>query len=368
MIVSNIKLIEWYKEHIKKKEYPIEDIVLKLGEKLKENNYEGIDVNKNYSKRNLSTVYAFCSNGWINLYKISNKKTYLAEAENCVQKILEMQTDEGVWLFPYAFRKNPPNFVYACENFMTLNALLKYYIEVEESLQIKNSIFKALKAITNKVGYTKEGCFFYSPTDKIKVPNISSMAASIFSRAGFLFKKKEFIKKAILFSNYCIKNQNADGGYRYFEENEMVYLPYHALEIWELIDANHILKSQELEQSIERALNYLKKYLSAYGYISKSNELRRRISKILFKTPLWSAKAFLKYNDIHKCNKHFKAAVTLFKIPKSFQFFYYLNEIKFNGKPIFYFPDFDSIFLRYNASCFDIGSEIFRYKYFNKGG
>jgi len=360
-MINAKKLFLWYKNKgTEKKEHDIEQIILELGKELKNSNYEGIDVNKSYPRTVLSTGYGFCCNGWINLYKIYGRKKYLNEAEKCIERILDMQTEEGLWLFPYPFEGKSPDIAYACENFMTLDSLLKFYVEIEELSLIKNSVFKAIEAMIKKMGYTKHGCFFYSPGDKIRVPNISSMAASIFSKVGQLFQKKEYIEKAVLFSSYCTKNQNLDGGFRYFEENKMVYIPYHALELWELTETNLILKNRELDQSIQRALNYLKSYLLSFNYMSKTDEIKMRILPLLFKTPLWSAKAFLRSNDMYECNTHFTSAITLFKIPHSSEFFYYLYGVRINNKLLFYLPDFDSIFLRYNASCFEIGSEILR--------
>ncbi|MEM2914917.1 MAG: hypothetical protein QXH91_05925, partial [Candidatus Bathyarchaeia archaeon] len=76
-----------------------------------------------------------------------------------------------------------------------------------------------------------------------------------------------------------------------------------------------------------------------------------------FKTPLWGAKAYLAYGDYKKAFIHFRNAINLFKVPSENCYFYYIRKLSLGGINLHY-PVINSIFIRYNASCFEIGSAL----------
>lgn len=334
--------------------------ILSLGSWLENKHYKGIDVSIKNPPKEISSTIAFSCIGWINFYLKYGEKDYLIKAENCLLKLLRMKSDEDLWLFPYKFRDNPPNFPYSCENFMTLNALFYYMDKIRKREDIVENIERTLNSMLNRIEYTQNGCFYYSPRDKIKVPNISSMAANIFAKAYLIYNDNSYLEKAHLFANYCIKNQRDDGGYNYFSNQKMVYIPYHALEIWELLEANRIIKSSELKKSINKAIDFIREYYNKNHYFSCDTHSRSVIKKftILFKTPLWMAKAFLMAGDYHFALKHYKKSIKLFRVSNNSPYYFYLLKIFKLGPFKFSRPQISSIFIRYNASCFEIGSRF----------
>jgi len=360
MLVSN--MLKWYKNQlfrsIKQSELSLEEIkaaVLNLGNWLKDQRYKGKDVSITNSPERISTSYSFSLIGWMNLYKLYGKEFYLEEAKHCLHKILEEQQPDGEWLFPYKFRNNPAYFPYACENFMTLESLLSWWHDIEQRSDISKSIEKNLMFLRDYVGYSR-GAFWYSPTDKIKVPNVSSMAANVFGKAYILFNDKNYLRYTIDFVNYCISNQTPKGAFPYFEGKHKVYIPYHALEIWELKEANMIINSKKVNEALRKATEYLTHHFQVYSY--SSYNVLSIFSIYMLKTPLWAAKAYLAMGDFLSALKHFSRAVYLFEVPRKPYFFNYIEcfLIKQNAIPLR--PILSSVFIRYNASCFEIGSRL----------
>jgi len=340
------ELLLWYVNRLCKDalgDQEIEQRILGLGQWLKDRNYVGIDVRADYGPQEISTVPAFALMGWLNLYLATEKAFYLQEAEHCLDLLLASQTPEGGWRFPYPFRDNPPGFFYACENFMTVRALLYYCEQAEPHSLILKSIQKALAFLLQEIGH-QGGLFWYSKADRIRVPNISSMAANVFARASQLLGDAHFSKLAREFAYYCLKTQSKDGAYPYFEAQEMVYLPYHALEIWELSEANEILSLPELDQSTNHALEYLREYLDRWQYRSMSMSRGRRQTWLL-KTPLWIAKAFQSKRQLSEAQVHLDQALRIFWHPVQRACFYQLRRVSMGPLTLEY-PLLDSLFIR----------------------
>jgi len=353
-------MLKWYKtellrEHIKLDLEDIKVVTLNLGNWLKEQSYIGRDVRATNPPKEISTVYSFSLIAWINLYKLYGKELFLQEAKHCLDRIIKEQQSSGEWLFPYEFRSNPAYFPYACENFMTVKSLFSYWNRIEQRKDIAESINKNLIFLLNHIGCNK-GVFWYSPTDKIKVPNISSMAANIFAKAYILFNDVSYLKNAEMFTNYCIANQNVNGSFPYFEGESLVYIPYHELEIWELKEANFIMNNKKIEASLTKAIKYLTDHFREHSYTSNNLD-RKFLTTIMFKTPLWATKAYLAMNDYFSALKHF-ARSRLFQVPRKPYFFNYVTGVSLKNTIIPLWPNFSSVFMRYNASCFEIGSQI----------
>lgn len=358
-MTSVMNLIKWYRARLSGGQRlslrGIRARVINLGNWLKERNYIGFDVRADAPPREISTVYGFGLNGWINLYRLSGQEAFLREAEACLERLLATQTLEGVWLFPYPFRNNSANFPYACENFMTLRALFYYWEHVERSPRVVQSIQVCMDFLIESIGY-EGGIFWYSSADRIKVPNISSMAANAFARAYLVLGDGRYIKQAKIFADYCVDKQSSDGAYPYFEGKDMVYVPYHALETWELQEANDVIKSDRIEKSTNQAMIYLTDCFRTRGYTSYSTGRSIRHT-YLFKTPLWGAKAYLSKRDLTSASKHLGRALSIFQSPGRACYFYILRRIGVTGLALEY-PVLCSTFIRYNASCFEIGTSL----------
>ncbi len=333
----------------------ITERVLALSDWLRQRDYIGYDVRVGNPPRTMSTVLGSCLMGWINLYRLSSEDRYLREGEQCLERILAMQRPEGSWLFPYRFRSNPADFPYACENFMTLRALFHYMDHIGTDERVVRSVRLALDFLVDSIGY-EGGVFWYSSADKIRVPNISSMASNAFARATLLFDEDRYLKQARVFAEYCVESQGSNGAYPYYVDDPMVYIPYHALETWELQEANEVIHSDEILASTSRARDYLDSYLRLHGYASYNTDIGRR-QRQLFKTPLWIAKAFLAKEDYVRALEHFARALTIFRVPGKAYYFYILYRICLAGL-IVECPILPSAFIRYNASCFEIGSSL----------
>jgi tetratricopeptide (TPR) repeat protein len=239
---------------------------------------------------------------------------------------------------------------------MTVRSLFYYLEHVGHNERVIEAIDKNLHFLKTSIGY-KDGVFWYSAADKIKVPNISSMAANAFARASRVLGNTEYLQLAKEFFNYCVDQQHPDGGYSYFEGEEMVYMPYHALEIWELQEANELLYNDRAEDSLKKATEYLTNFFATHGYDSTNIKKKGQLPIILFKTPLWGAKAFVSRGNYSQALKHYKSALRFFSIPRQPYYFYLLKEMKI-WKKTHQNPVWESQFIRYNASCFEIGSRI----------
>lgn len=355
------RLIGWYRarRHERKDEAAgIEEKVLQLGEWLKGRDYKGADVDVWNPWTRLSTTYGFSLIGWLNLYGRYANERYLAEAEHCLDRLLSLQGADGSWLFPYAFGGNPSNFPYACENFMTLRALFRYCEEIGPERAVAQRINKALKFMTENIGYD-DGIFWYSPSHRYieEIPNISSMAASTFAKAYLMLNDSKFLKRAQEFATYCVSKQTEEGAFVYLAGEDTVYVPYHALEVSELKEANEILERKNIAKAIAAGVAYLGRHFQQYHYSSHNTD--RGISVVLFKTPLWMARAYLVCESLQTAVRHYKNAIDLFAIPDEPHYFSMVLQVRLGGRG-FYYPALRSSFMRYNASCFEIGSELLR--------
>ncbi len=331
--------------------------ILDIGYSLTQKKYIGYDVNVRYPAKLISTVLSLSLVGWLNLFSIEKNEEYLQYANNCIDQLLTHQLDDGSWLFPYAFRNNPPEFPYSCENFMTVRPLI-YALDfpINNRNKVRAAVRKNLSFLIENIGY-QDGLFWYSKSDHIEVPNISSMASNTFAHASALFRDKGYLDLAYSFAKYCIKNQADDGSYPYFANQSMVYIPYHALEIWELIEANEFLKLNEVESSVENAISFLHNFIEKHGFYSKFPKKGFRHS-ILLKTYIWSAKASLIYGDIERGTKYYLKGLNKFLLPENDVFY----QIKEYDLVLFSFqiPKHKTKFIRYLASLFEIGTILIR--------
>jgi hypothetical protein len=320
-----------------------------LGDWLEAQDYVGIDVKPNHPPRFMATVPASALIGWLNLADVEGDAAYRRKADVGLQRILNDQKADGCWLFPYRFRKNPPDFPYACENFMTIEALMAYAARIEKTDRLLASIDQALQFLLNRVG-DENGAFYYSPADKIRIPNISSMAARVFAEAAALLGKPEYAERAIRFARYCVSQQAPDGSYPYMEGASEVSVPYHALEIWELAEANRRFNDPEIARSLAEAIRFLGRTLAENGYAYFYPAKNRAA---VLKAPIWSAKAFLSMGLLDQALAHFWRGLELFGVPGAGHYFYLLQDI--HG---FRFPRLDTPYVRYNASTMEIGTSL----------
>jgi hypothetical protein len=347
--------LRWWAQQAK----PIDAVALRgqllaLGEWLHDSDYVGHDVRPTYLPAAISTVPALAMLGWINLQRLTGEARYEARARACWQRLLDTQTDDGVWPFPYAFRRNPPGHVYACETLMTLRALLDYHKRLSADAETLVRVRAGVEYLLREVGH-EGGVFWYSATDHIRVPNISSMAANVLARAGRLLGRDQWLALASELAGYCVAQQRADGAYPYEEGAPRVYIPYHALETWELTEANALLGDPLLAASTERALVYLGVALRA-GYRSYDDDHDGR-RQFLFKTPIWSAKAFLTMGELATARGHLLRAMRRHRAPGAPYYLYLLNRRRLGPLTITY-PSLRSDYMRYNASCFEIGTRL----------
>lgn len=328
--------------------------LLALGQWLHGMDYVGHDVRVEYPPREISTVPAFGMMGWINLHRLTGCEAYLEKARYCLSRLFATQTPQGSWPFPYPFRNNPPGFVYSCESFMTLRALLCYHEHLAPEAEIIQRVERAIRYLLSHIGH-EDGVFWYSAADHIRVPNISSMAANVLARAALLTSNGEWSKLARSLAGYCLEQQREDGAYPYVEGHPRVYLPYHALETWELAEANEVLQEEAIAASTDRAMVFLTRVLQV-GYRSYDDDHDGR-RQYLFKTPLWSAKAYLIHGDCATARRHLMPAMRLYRYPGQSYCFYRLNRRRL-GPLLIEYPSFRSNFARYNASCFEIGTRL----------
>lgn len=363
MISKSLRLIDtvrWYSAQFGYFETKYDNFILKtikLGEWLRKCNYIGIDVSNKNPPRLISTVPAFAMLGWLNLADFCNNELFLGFAKNCLDILLHEQIEEGCWLFPYKFRNNPEGFAYSCENFMTIECMMEYWRRMDKPEYIRQSVAKALKYLLERIGH-RDGTFWYSSADKIYVPNISSMAARVFAEASKIYENPVYFELAKIFVGYCISQQTCNGAYPYFQDKPMVYIPYHALEIWELYEANKVLQDQLVDKSLRQAIDYLRLFIERNGYVSH-DPLSSKAQ--LMKTPVWVAKSFLVNGFIKEAKKHLFHGLRLFEVPgRTAHYFYRLEN--FMGLML---PSLDTCFIRYNSSAFEISTFLLRQLYGN---
>lgn len=324
---------------------PMSQRAFRLGEWLDQHHYCGIDVAAHYPASRISTVSAFAMVGWLNLADLTKNEVYRRKAEACLELVLEDQTAQGCWLFPYPFRKNAKDYPYSCENFMTLECLIQYANRTGQKDRASASVQKAIGYLLDYVGHDR-GAFYYSAADKIRVPNISSMAARVFAESAALLQQPDHLELARTFARYCIGQQEDDGGYPYYEGQLEVCVPYHALETWELWEANKRLNDPAVAESVARAVQFLRRTLAQQGYATFAPSRGR---SQVFKTAIWSAKAFLTTGFLEEAGRHLAYGLTRHSIPETGGYFYLLRS--FFGMPM---PIFSTPFIRYNASAFEI--------------
>lgn len=344
--------VRWYARRLRPDRSSYDHLLTRavgLGMWLRKCDYTGIDVSVDNPPKAISTVPALAMVGWLNLCDITGDKFYRDQADECLGRILAEQTEEGCWLFPYRFRDNPAGFPYSCENFMTIECLMDYWNLAENSPPVLRSLEKGLAYLLEAVG-NEGGIFWYSARDRIRVPNISSMAARAFATGSQMIGNPEYLRLAEVFAEYCISQQSENGGYPYLQDDPRVYVPYHALEIWELAEANKVLRNPNLARSIRRAVTYLLSFINRNGYESWDPVSP---GTFLMKTPVWSAKALLAADMVQAAFRHLTRGLEVFRVPAQDSYFYILSTFRAIKVPVF-----DSCFIRYNASTFEVCTSL----------
>ncbi|MFC2078041.1 hypothetical protein ACFLTM_04460 [Candidatus Bipolaricaulota bacterium] len=146
---------------------------------------------------------------------------------------------------------------------------------------------------------------------------------------------------------YCVMTQAPNGAYPYFDGDDMVYIPYHALQIWHLCIASRQLWG-ETHPSITRAVDYVQRFVRRNSYAPTN----KKKSPWIAKTPLWIAMALLKAGQGQAALRHYCAALALFWNPKRSALFYTLDVQPRLRRRV------DSVYPRYVASAFEIGSTL----------
>jgi len=354
-----VRTIQWHLSQLQPRSSFADDellqILLDLGEWLHQRDYRGPELASSAPHHQLSTSLAFSLAGWLNLHRLLGESRYLERAGYCLTRILEAQTSAGTWLFPYPFRNNPADFPYSCENLMTLRALLSYATTVGETQEIAISIRAGLDFMEQEIGF-EHGIVWYSSADHIIVPNVSSLAANVYARAARLFSEGPLLDRAREFAGSCVDAQAGSGAHPYFGGEEMVYMPYHALETWELIEANEILADPRIIQSTDRAIAYSSDFLSHYGYAS-TNRNPSASSMRLFKTPVWVARSYALHGNRDLAQAHLSNAWRQYNRPGREMAFYTIRQLAL-GPLKLSLPDFAAVFTRYNASFFEVGTNL----------
>ncbi len=307
--------------------------------------YSGPEISPKHEPKKLSTTLSASLSGWLAL--AGTQPQAAAEAERCIDAIVRDQADSGAWLFPYPFRQNGPQHPYACEMLMTLGGLLDAAERNVGGQAVRDSIRRGITFLLQEIGWSEEGAFWYSATDHIFVPNIASMAASVFARCARVLDEPTLRTEALRAFDYCVKTQAADGSYPYFTGEPLVYVPYHALQLWHMCIASRSLGG-EFHSSIHDGMRWLDRFLKQYGYCP-TNE---KPSPWVAKTPLWTAMACLQYGRRRAALRHYLAARRLFWDDERRVFFYALDvEPKIRRRT-------DTVYLRYAASGFEIGAAL----------
>jgi len=329
--------------------------VRQIGMDLRDNDYKGKDVSLAAPTELIDTVLAACMEGWAHMAATTSDEVFRREEQACLRLLLSRQGEDGVWRFPYAFRDNPSGEAYACENLMIVRALLKYVDRHGGSPEVESAVDKALRFVFERIGI-EGGHVQYSPHDRVSVPNVTSMAANCCALAGRLLCQAERRRLASDLAEACISEQTDDGAYPYYARGDFVYVPYHALEMAELAEANRELGQKGLDESLVRAAEFLDQHLAMNGYVSHSPA--RRLDTLEFKTPIWSSRAYHALGNHRAAVEHLRKGLDMFRSPRG-GYFYFVFALRTAGRCLRY-PVIESEFIRYVASAFEIAGSVLR--------
>lgn len=319
--------------------------VRNVSEYLVAHDYTGPEISPAHAPERLSTTLAAALSGWLALAEV--EPGALAEATRCIDAIVRQQSSSGAWLFPYPFRDNGPQHPYACEMLMTLSGLLDAAETNAGGQAVQSSLQRGIRFLLEEIGWSEDGALWYSATDHIGVPNIASMAASVFARGARVLHEPSLQADALRAFDYCVRTQAADGAYPYFAGEPLVYVPYHALQLWHMCLASRSLGG-EVHSSIRDGMRWLDRFLRQCGYCP-TNE---KASPWIAKTPLWIAMANLQYGRREVALRHYLAARHLFWDQRRDVFFYTLDVQPRVRRRL------DTVYPRYVASSFEIGAAL----------
>lgn len=309
------------------------DLVLQIGRWLESNDYRGTDVVSTDKSVECSTTLSFSAVGWLNLYRKIEDTSYLQKAIVCADRIVGLQDEYGSWSFPFKFRNNLANHHYACETLFTALVLPDLFTKTGDEIYL-DSAMKAKDFLIKYNGFQKisenEYCLWYSPTDKIHVPNLGSFAGDFFSKLYRITKNEEDYQLARAFALFCVKSLKSDGKIPYYKlpcNKELVDLQsysydlfshrvnsveelsdifstaYHALctfeidKVYNIIKEDtfrvFILKTAEFLRSLQKMNGILLEKGKDNGYSLFAAKKRKNIRVTSIKTLAWSMNAFL---------------------------------------------------------------------------
>lgn len=189
----------------------------------------GYDQYEPNQKFHYPDAYALWGDGYLKLYRITQKEEYLELAKECANWLMENKSpryESFSWGLPWEWEGRPKYSSYITTSTFTGNFLINLY-KITKDNRYLNVAERVGNWIVKDCGFRKEEdevWFFYSDHPSLHYPifNAISMASDFFSKLYISTRKTNYNTLAQKSARYVINRQNPDGSWYYGTESNHI--------------------------------------------------------------------------------------------------------------------------------------------------
>jgi len=207
--------------------------------------------------------------GFLNLYELTSKQEYLAEAKEIAQALLESAVtgfSGYAWGYPFDWMTTRGLWTSGIPLITTtgycFDAFLKLFDVTNESkyLDIAYSIYQfALKDLTDTTIDDETASCSYSPVDNSQIVNANAYRSAVLMEGYKRFNEQEAEQKASFNINFILKSQNTDGSWKYAinDERDNFVDNFHTCFVLKnLIKVNKIKNDEKISFTIKKGYEF----------------------------------------------------------------------------------------------------------------
>jgi rhamnogalacturonyl hydrolase YesR len=211
---------------------------------------------------------------FLNLYEITNKQEYLREAQNIATELLKSSVpgfSGNTWGYPFDWMTTRGLWTSGIPLITTtgycFEAFLKLYDVTLEGkyFDIAHSIFQfTLNDLSDTAIDKDTAACSYSPVDNSQIVNANAYRSYVLMEGSLRFNNKVSAEKATLNINFILKNQNADGSWKYAvnDERDNFVDNFHTCFVLKnLLKINKIKKDEKISFAVKKGYSFYKNNL-----------------------------------------------------------------------------------------------------------
>jgi len=238
-------------------------------------------------------AYAVWGLGYLNLYKITEKKEFLKNAIKCADWLIKNKNPNYKnmsWGLPWNWEywNAPKDLSYLITTVFCGDFLLESYKETLNNKYLESAINVGEWIEKENSGeMTKKGLFFYYanfPSLKFQIPNPTAKSSAFFGKLYMATGNKMYRDLCFKSAEYTLKSQNPDGSWYYSERSNIIDNFHTGLILDALLDLYYLqlFDKKSLYESLKIGFSFYWHYLfkkngAGIEVYKKNKTLKERI-------------------------------------------------------------------------------------------